>query len=185
MKKIIILIMFFIAIFSLTACGNNQNKSQNNQPGSRPDFGQPADQPDIFGIVKSVIGNEVTIIKIERSQNRPDQIEGQDEEAQERPSGMGFGGGAGMIHRSGGSDENSRVEMMKNLREMSTGEEKVIIPVGIRMLKTERSDQDEPTAEEASLADVTADKMITVWLDKNITDRQLASFVLINSSNLN
>ena len=32
---------------------------------------------------------------------------------------------------------------------------------------------------EATLSDIKADKMISVWLDESVTDRNLASFVLI------
>jgi len=85
----------------------------------------------------------------------------------------------------GGQDSDSsdsRAKMMDALKEMSTGEEKITIPVGIKMLKSSTSTDDSGKKEmvEATLSDLTADKMITVWLNASVTDKKVAEFVLIN-----
>ena len=64
---------------------------------------------------------------------------------------------------------------------MSTGEEKVIIPVGIQMLKADPNNTGKQrTMVEATISYITADKMVTIWLDATVTDKKVASFVMIN-----
>jgi len=86
---------------------------------------------------------------------------------------MGGGmGGPGME----GSD-TTRADMLAKLKEMSTGEETIVIPVGIKMMKFDTTTGSrEPV--EATLADITADKSITVWTSPIATST--AEFVLIN-----
>ena len=82
-----------------------------------------------------------------------------------------------MIGNSDNSQEQ-RAEMLKRIKEMSSGEEKVLIPVGIRMLKPDAS-LEKPTMVEATLEDVKADSMLEIWLEESVTDRKVANFVLI------
>ena len=62
---------------------------------------------------------------------------------------------------------------------MSAGEEKIIIPVGIKMLKKDNEKEDEKMVE-ATLDDISRDKMLMIWIDKDITDKNVANFVIIN-----
>ena len=87
----------------------------------------------------------------------------------------GFGGGQGR-----GEGTTDRAAMLASLKAMSTGQETIVIPVGIKMMKSENDATGKRTTVEASLADVTADKMITVWLNTSVTDKKIADFVLIN-----
>lgn len=195
--KLAIFLGFFL-VFSLvlTGCGKQQDQTQtNNNRGSRiPDFGQPERQADISGLVKSITGNEVTIIKIDRPEmGQMNQEEGTSDEgaAEEGSTALGMGsGGSGMMGggpgmgggRPGEMDsEDDRESMLEQIKAMSSGEELVTIPVGIQMLKQDTSsDSKEPQMVEASLSDITADTMITIWLDESVTERSVASFVLIN-----
>jgi hypothetical protein len=87
----------------------------------------------------------------------------------------------GQFGGPGGGTDSSRAEMLEKIKEMSTGEDKIIIPVGIRMLKFDSSsDNKQREAIEAVLSDVSADKTITVWLNHDIKDKKVAEFVLIN-----
>ena len=153
MRKVLYLAMFFIVALGLTACDKNQatqNTSVNfeNREFRRPDFGQPERNADISGLIKSITGNEVAILKI----NRLERGEGVgigmfdkkdfDEENIEEASAPSFGGTSGRMHgmgggmRSGGNlDADAQTAMIERMKEMSTGEEKVLIPVGIKMLK--------------------------------------------------
>jgi hypothetical protein len=79
----------------------------------------------------------------------------------------------------GAQDENSRATMLAELKKISTGEEKVIIPVGIKMLKSSANGTKREMVE-ANLSDITNDKMITIWLNQSVTDKKVAEFVLIN-----
>lgn len=196
MKKTFTFILLIILAFSLTGCGKNGGNGNNgSREVRRPDFGQPESRPDITGIVKSITGNEVTVIKFDRPEMGEGEdwqgMQGDEEENEDRPQvnpGATFGGGSGghgggfggMGGSRGGSqnggDSGAFLEMMK---EMSTGEEKITIQVGIRMLKFSEGEGADREAIEATLSDIKVDKMISVWLDDSVTDRNLASFVLI------
>ena len=179
MKKIHILLLSFMVVVLLSACVNNQNKNIEDFAFRRPDFGQPERQPDISGIVKSIVGNEVKIIKLERPARDQNIINDSNNQDSIR---LGFGSGMGEGRGSFGRDRSTqdRTEMLARMKEMSTGEEKIIIPVGIQMLKFSQFDADgNPEIIEATLTDIIPDKMIKIWLDENISDKKIASFVLI------
>ncbi|MFA5024639.1 MAG: hypothetical protein WC523_06855 [Patescibacteria group bacterium] len=178
--------------------GNSQNNGQNKSNKSsgatnmrRPDFGQPERSADARGIVKSIVGNEVDILIVDFGANRKSSST-PEEASTTRPATMGVGvsgggpGGPGFVGGGPGGPSglgertgNGRAAMLEELKKMSTGEEKVIIPVGIRMLKFELNGaKREPV--EATLSDITADKNITIWLNASSTDKKIAEFVLIN-----
>lgn len=179
-------------VLVLSACGSSTNPTQNAKGGTevrpdrRPDFGQPKTQPEVRGVVKSVVGNEVDILKIDQPQRATSTATSTNKTAGRLsaggvPSGAGMGIGGGRPGGEGGGGANSttdRTALMAQIKAMSTGEEKVIIPVGIKMLKS--STDGTRTMVEANISDVTADKMITIWLDASVTDKKVASFVLIN-----
>jgi len=212
MKKGFLFSAFFLAlVLVLTGCAkssqNTNQAAQNNpnKPGQmrQPDFGQPKRQPDVRGIVKTIIGNEVVVLKIEMpnsgASSTPNQAKGEANGTvapsinitggQNRGGMMGAGGPSGP-GGPGGQTSDSRAQMLERLRAMSTGEEKIIIPVGIQMLKVDTSDN-KRTMVEATLADITADKNITIWTatstastatgtTTNAVERKIAEFVLIN-----
>jgi hypothetical protein len=192
MKKVYVLGLFLIAIsLFLSACNLSKNQAD-NLPGKQrkermPDFGQPESNPDVSGIVKSITGNEVTILKIDfpgsgqKESNSEQDKEKNNTRAIGVSTGGGMRGGPGMM--GGGrqnQDEASKKEMLEKIKEMSTGEETITIPVGIQMLKPDiESEQKTPQMAEASLSDISLDKMIRVWLDAGVTDKKVASFVMI------
>ena len=225
MKKAKYLGLFLLVIspiFLLAACtkqSNNVNgdkatsSNAENLANRRPDFGQPDRQADVYGLVKSVTGNQVTIIKLdrpERATGTPDNANGTNNNgnnAQRQGGGNFIRGGAGggiAIQGGGGGNQffvrgggpggaegdssQARQQMIDRLKAMSTGDETVIIPVGIKMLKPDPTvaaannnsgQRQQPNMVEATLADITSDKMIQVWLDPNVTDRKVAEFVLV------
>jgi hypothetical protein len=191
MKKIIFLSIFLLSgSILLSGCTDKTVDSSGDQVRrgdmSRPDFGQPDRPADLRGLVKSVVGNEVTILKIERPQEGEEgefQRTG-DDNGEERAASFGGitggripGMGGGIRGGSGGGDrdEDAMIEMMKS---RSSGEEKILVPVGIQMLAPESS---EIKAEmiEANIADIKNDKMIQIWLNEDVNDRNIAEFVLI------
>lgn len=154
----------------------------------RPDYGQPQRPADISGIIKSVVGNEVTVLKIanqRRASSTPDKVQtGANASSGTRFSlsaGGQSGGGRAMggFGGPGGGQGTDRAAMLEQLKKMSTGEEKLIIPVGIKMLKSSTNEGKREMVE-ATLADITADKSLTVWLNAAVTDKKVAEFVLIN-----
>jgi hypothetical protein len=226
MKRNLAIFTALIAfLFVLTGCSktpaNTQNNNQSGQPGGQqgnqanksgqeqnfgrsrqrmPDFGQPDKRADVRGVVKSIIGNEVTVIKIDmangRASSSPDKASGASStDASSKPAvslttgsgasrgGMGGGRGAGgQGGFGGGQSTTSRADMLAKLKAMSSGEEQITIPVGIKMLKpdTESGTGTQPKMVEATLADVTTDKMLTIWLNASSTDKKIAEFILIN-----
>ena len=196
-KSLYSLALFLLLTTFLSGCAiNKSNKSANSNSKDRfprvLDFGQPERRPDITGLVRTVVGNEVTIIKLERSQDgtgsRNNQESSNENNQNENVPSLSFGGnsdrmsGSGRMGRPGGGemDADAQAQMLERIKEMSSGEETVIIPVGIQMLKFSTLEENsEPTMVEASLGDVVTDKMISVWLDEKVVDRKIASFVTI------
>ncbi len=188
-----ILVILFLAIIS-TGCGSQTEIQGVSSGNRRPDFGQPDRPADIIGLVKSITGNEATVIKIDRSERAKREAsesegDGNSPEGGEERGGFNLkmvsGGGGGKMMGAGGpgqgTDEDSRAAMIERVKEMSSGEEKVIIPIGIRMLKPDLSSaaKGQPEILEAVLTDITADKMINIWLDESATDKKVAEFVMI------
>lgn len=210
------LIAFLFVLAGCSKTPTNTQNTQNEQQGSKgsksgqdqnfgrskprmPDFGQPDKKADVRGVVKSVLGNEVTVIKIDmpgRASSSPEQISGASSaEKTNKPTvslsgagseggrgGMGGRGAGGPGGFGGEQSSTSRADMLEKLKAMSSGEEKITIPVGIKMLKrdTESGTGSAPKMVEATLADITSDKMLTIWLNASITDKKVAEFILIN-----
>ncbi|MFA5318675.1 MAG: hypothetical protein WC323_04390 [Patescibacteria group bacterium] len=194
--------LFFLLLavaITLSACANKQVAKNSDIINRRPDFGQPERPADISGIVASIIGNEVTVLKIERpDRDNANNAAGNDSgdaeaEGQSRNLGTAFNGSSGRIPGAGGvagggmrgggfaMNADNQAQILERMKEMSSGEEKVIIPVGIQMLKP---DSENTTGEismmEATLSDITANKMLRIWFDENITDKNIATFVVVN-----
>lgn len=233
MKKIIIFPVAVLALtLVLTGCTRSSQPTE-KQTGQdidksgrmrQPDFGQPDRTPDVRGIVKSIVGNEVTILKIDRqSEDRnasstaeQGRVSGGGAAAGNAVSLTGIGGGVGGGRMMGASVPNgpggpgvpggpdgpggpgeqttaTRAQVLAKLKELSTGEEKIIIPVGIRMLKMDTGNNGR-TMVEATLADITADKNVLIWINSSAaaaesaiasstlvaTPSKIAEFVLIN-----
>jgi len=94
-------------------------------------------------------------------------------------------GGAGET-----GNTSARAEMMAELKKNSTGTEIVTVPVGILMTKRDTTAQKNSTSGgsktrggaaevEASLSDIVVDQMVTIWLNQDVTDRNIAEFVSI------
>jgi hypothetical protein len=210
-KNKIIIISIISAVLVLGVAGGIYAIIKHNQsplgPGGmafsgkrrQPDFGQPDRQPDVRGVVKSIVGNEITILKIDlpsrNSSSTPDNTATKEKTAVNLTGSAPMAGGpSGMGGRPGEDNTDTRAQMLAKLKAMSTGEEKIIIPIGIQMLKFDTtSGQREPV--EATLADITADKNITIWTSSapasvmasttatttsSNSGKKIAEFVLIN-----
>ena len=172
----------------LSGCGISANDNQVLNPenvkagNNMPDFERPEEEPNMRGLVSNVIGNEVTILELNmpnREEMSDDQPIGNDSEENKQAPVAGFGGGAGMRPGMGGGagdranmDEESRLALMKS---MSTGEAKVTIPVGIKMLTNVNGEMTE-----ATLLDIKTNQTLMIWLNKDVEDRNIAEFVIIN-----
>lgn len=198
-KKIVVVSLFFLLVLVISACGklnnnNSKEEASTTLSGSnfrRSDFGQPEREADLRGVVKSIVGNEAVILKMEASVNRVG-VSTSSEEIKEKKTttlslnGMTGGGpGGGRMMPGGGpgsiGEVGDRADMIETLKELSSGEETIIIPVGIKMLKIDSSSETEKREMvSATLEDIKADKMITVWLNEEVGDKKVADFILIN-----
>ncbi len=206
MKKILILSIFLMFSLLLAGCGRSAETLDDSQRGRdfrRPDFGQPQKPADVTGVVESITGNEVTILKIERPQggnpnasstetgagdigaNRSAQPAAIGSTNRAGAPGGGFGmrmpgGPGGRGERQGGTTSaDDQAEMLENLKKMSTGKVVVTIPVGIQMLKDDAASQGKPEMAEATLTDIKQNKMVRIWLDDAAAERKIANFVMI------
>lgn len=203
--------LFFSVILAaslvLTGCSGPSGNPSKGQPSAsgavrrpnRPDFGQPDRPADIRGIVKSLTGNEATILKVDLPNRQASSTPrtGTDSTTSKDAFSLGAAGRSGRMMAGGpggpegpggrgGQDDSSREQMLAKLKEMSTGEEKIIIPVGIKMMKPSASTgAGKREMIEATLADITADKSLMIWLNTKVgtsTDnKKIADFVLINN----
>lgn len=196
MKKAIVLATFAIVLVTLTACssGASVNVAEKTDVVSgdfrRADFGQPQKMPDIQGLVSDIVGNEVTVLKIERAQANnegvDEKVKNEDDDSQSGKTitmsggAMPGMGGRGMGGGRPDMDEDAQAQMLERIKSMSTEEETVLIPVGIQMLKPNTaSDTADGTTLEASLEDIEKNSMLQIWLNEDISDRKVAEFVLI------
>lgn len=208
MRKIFFLLLLLLApMLFLTACSGGESSKQANLDGKtndanvrkfgRPDFGQPEEPANIKGLVTSIVGNKVTVLKIERpglnkdgeqvdrsTKERSTKEDNSDSKKAVLGTGTtgrvpGMGGGHGM--RTGVTlDADAKEQILARMKERASGEETFLIPVGIQMLKPEEnSDSGKPSMVEATLEDIKKDTMIQVWLDESVKTRQIAKFVLI------
>ena len=186
MKKSVAISLVLVFVFALLGYVWQNNKQAESNGISKKDgvfvFERPEEKPNISGIVKTIIGNEVTILKIERpgissTEDNENVDAKKDESEREQESrtggGMGMGGGMGGRLNTGTDDEES-AERLEMLKSMSTGEEKITVPVGIKMLKSANGE-----ATIATLDDITKDQMLMIWIDEAITDKNIATFVMI------
>lgn len=200
MKKISFLIMLgCLAVIVLSGCQkDSQDGTADTNQSAEASFTRPEERADISGLVKSVVGNEVTILKMDRPERTNDeagnaangQIEDQAPVASlggATTAGPGAGGGRPGVDAprdgQGGGEGFDSEKMLEMIRQNSTGEEKVIVPVGIQMLKGGSGNAGEGAGEqEANLSDIKANSMIMIWLDSTVTDRQVAKFVVVGNS---
>ncbi|MFA7244630.1 MAG: hypothetical protein WC070_00440 [Candidatus Magasanikbacteria bacterium] len=201
MKKISFIIASLALVFFVTGCSNNTSlnddsasTTNNNKTGQFQAPNMPERNVDISGVVKSMVGNEVTITQIDMEKIREKMMESRQASGDTNTNvninansngssvtrGTGMGPGGGMMGGMGGTppgEANSeeaiaRNEMMADLtKEYSLGDVKVIIPVGIAMTKR--------GGEEASLADIVVGSNLSIWLNSAVTDKKVAESVNI------
>jgi len=183
MKKIIFLGVFVLLFGFLTACTQKETAPTNNDSvSSLANLTLPEEKADITGLVKSVNGNEVKIMVIETQNEKAVEENANTEKSNVPVAALGastqIGPGGGPGGNSGEMDESQRIEMMK---QRSTGEVTVTIPVGISMTNSVKNETDGSgrTIEEAGFSDISADKMVNIWLNKDVLDRKIAEFVNI------
>lgn len=209
MKIISLALLAFLSLFLFSGCGTNgaDPLAQEAQAEDAAVPARPDREPDMMGIITSVIGNEVTIMKLDASKmqfSRPATDQGERQSGTEANSaglnpsaalgnagagmarGTGMGPGIGMGMRPGGEGGSSgsfdrdamqaqRNKMLEEMKKNSLGSEKVIIPVGIPLLRGGRPGQEAQVA----FSEIKKDGLITLWLNQEITDKTVAEFAVL------
>ena len=65
---------------------------------------------------------------------------------------------------------------IERLLENSTGQVKVLVPVGIAM---SQKGEESGERKEASLSDLSSGQIVSIWIDQATEDRQIAEYVSI------
>lgn len=204
MKKFTLISVTFLSLFLLAGCGSKgfDPLAQNAEAQKSAILHRPEREPDIMGIITSVIGNEVTVMKLEASKmqfGRP--ASGQEQQSGSvartglNPSaalgavgtegfapGMGprgmrpgdEGGSAGNFDRE--AMQAQRDKMLEEMKKNSLGTEKIIIPVGIPLVHGGGPNEDVTENNQVAFSEIKKDAMITIWLNKDIADRAVAEF---------
>lgn len=145
--------------FFLTSCG----VSEDTTPLVTQDTisVQPESKVDIYGKITSIEWNEVNLLQIDTSKDPTFNMT--PTEKQKYMQAL---------------DEATRMALKEEINAATLGEVKVIIPVGIPMIQKTAQWPDAPNTE-ASLADLSNGKYISIWLSKEVPDQKIAEFVKI------
>ncbi|MBU2567026.1 hypothetical protein KKG46_05735 [Patescibacteria group bacterium] len=199
------LLSFFLLPGCGTSNANNVDMA--DRPAENLIVQRPERDPDMMGMVSNLVGNQATILLFNeedmpfatstRSAQGSSQG-GQDQGAGFNPSaafgatggavGAGRGMGGGFSGAAGGQGPDgqafdrdamlaARDEMIKELKAKSIGSETVTIPVGIPIIGGGRSGADQGGASQISFSEIQKDSLITIWLNQDITDKNVAEFV--------
>jgi len=122
---------------------------------------QPERKPEIYGKIKSIVGNEVVITKTDSSVD-PTANMSQSEKQKYMQS----------------LDEAERLKLKETILNATLGDVKVVMTVGMPMSKKVAQGPEAETVA-GSLADLKVGGVVSVWLDASKTDRNVAEFVKI------
>lgn len=123
---------------------------------------QPERKAEIFGKIKSIVGNEVVISKSDLSVDPTANMSTEEKKAYMQSL-----------------SEADRTKLKEDILSATLGDVKVLINIGIPMTKKTEQGPDAPTFD-ASLADLRIGGAVSVWLDNNQTDKSIAEFVKIS-----
>lgn len=167
-KTIIIVIVVVLLGLGSYFVGTSLNKSKQTGTGVseiETAANQPERKPEIYGKVKSIIGNEITITKSDPSVDPTADMTQADKQKYMKSL-----------------DEADRTKLKETILNATLGDIKVTMAVGMPMIKKTAQGPDASTVA-ASLADLKVGGVVSVWLDAAKTDRSVAEFVKISYSN--
>ena len=169
MKKAALLFIS-VAVLSVAGYFAGINLSGNVPNGDKDasleaNIDQPERKPEIYGKVKSIIGNEVLITKSDSSVDPTVDMSPADKQKYMKSL-----------------DEADRLKLKEEILNATLGDVKVVMSVGMPMSKKTAQGPDAATVD-ASLSDLKIGGVVSVWLDQAISDRNVAEFVKIAYSN--
>ncbi len=122
---------------------------------------QPERKAEIYGKIKSIVGNEITITKSDPTVDPT--IDMTSDEKRKYMQSL---------------DEAERMKIKEDILNATLGDVKVLVNIGIPMTKKTAQGPDAPTVD-GSLADLKVGGVISVWLDNTQTDKNVAEFIKI------
>ncbi len=168
MNKLWIIIGFLIlgvgVFFSTNFLKTNENSSDETIVETPIGDLKPDRKSELYGKVKSVEGNLVTIVLIDLSQDPTAKMD----PTEKRKYMQSL-------------SEADRTSLKEKISQALLGEKKVLVPIGIPISMKKEQGPDAPELS-GSLADITPNKLISVWLNKNQSDKDIAEFIKISFS---
>ncbi len=166
MKKIALTL---VTIVILTSCWTNPTETKNTSDNSSVNTTenrneeiasmQPEYKAELYGKVKQIEWNMFTISEIDTTKDPTINMEQAEKQAymQSLP-------------------EAQRLDLKEKIQSSILWDVKVMIPVWIPMIKKELVWEDKKDLE-ATLADLKSWDIVSIWYDKDITDRKVSIFV--------
>ncbi|MFA6897405.1 MAG: hypothetical protein WCQ96_03925 [Patescibacteria group bacterium] len=200
-KKMVIAAVILIAAGAVYLCfSSSQNSDGRGQDtaltGAESGLAsEPERDADIYGMVTSIKGNQITIMKFDPSTmpGAKKSGSGADEQATTDENAISLGtsssvmpgaggggkmpGGGGMpgVGPGGGSSSTSstREDKLEELKKTSIGTETVTVPVGIPILVQSSSVDGQTTQEMTTIRDLTSDTVVILWLKPEETQTEV------------
>ncbi|WP_432666309.1 hypothetical protein R9X47_08180 [Wukongibacter baidiensis] len=174
MSRILIVLICLSAV--LTGCTeanepsnaspSNQNTEAQLEENKQKDGQNARKRPDMFGRVKSIIGNEVILEIAEMPQTKAGKGENQGEKAAGSTGGAGNGGGKG----EGKGSQGAGMRELKLTGETAT----LLIPVGIPI-----STRSQNGMSEIDLADIYVGSTLSIWFEDNDAENKAITRVMM------
>lgn len=163
MKKFIIPAII-ATTFILVSCGTTETTDTTNTNTTQiqsAESAQPERKMDIYGKITSIEWNEISLLQIDTSKDPTFNMSATDKKKYMQAM-----------------DESARMALKEEINSATLWEVKIIIPVGIPMIKKTAQWPDAPNVD-ASLADIKNWQYISVWLSPEVKDSKVSEFVKI------
>lgn len=173
------ILLAIMCILSLSSCSKKNNAAANSNSNStasrRGSFSQNV--PDLYGEVKSISGNTVTLALLEIPQGRQANTNG----GQNRPSGSWSRGNNGNNSQQGSGSNNSQNQQSGSTNSNNSGQgrdfnmtknytgktETLTIPSDTSITAFQRSSNGSRSEKQLSISDIKVGSLLQVWYKKN------------------
>ncbi|WZL72348.1 hypothetical protein QBE52_14805 [Clostridiaceae bacterium 35-E11] len=148
------------------ASSESEQNTAENTAGQDKENRRIQNRPDLFGKVKSIIGNEVVLELAEMPQSEEGkgrQVQGEGTSGGESSANQG-----GQMGVQGGRSAGNR--QLKLTGETAT----VLIPVGVSVTIFSKGE-----AKEIDIADIYEGSMLQIWFDENDKENQIITRVMV------
>lgn len=163
--KSILIPAIVITTFLLASCWTTETTTNSVTPTTQTQNTvsvQPERKMDIYWKILSMEWNEITMLQVDTSKDPTFEMTPTDKKKYMMAM-----------------DESARMAFKEQINSATLWEVKIMIPVGIPMIRKTAQWPDAPNAE-ASLADVKNWQYISVWLSPESKDKKVSEFVKIS-----